>query len=215
MIAVVLAVGGWLATDDKSGIRFTPRQGLLLILLGYCFYTTLHADFPLEAKDKWEWVWKALAFAAFLPLTLRTRLRIESLLLFMILSAASIIIVGGIKTLGSGGGYGELNLMVTNNSGLYEGSTISTVAIALIPLIRWFSRHGTIFAPDWRVKTFCYALVFACLLIPVGTSTRTGLLCIVLLALLMLRDFKRPLVYLTALGCLGLMAVPFLPSAFL
>ena len=214
MLAVALAVAGWLAFDDKRDVRVAPRQFLIVLLLGYCFYTTLHADFPLEAKDKWEWVWKALAFAAFLPLTLRTRLRIESLLLFMVLSAASIIIVGGIKTVGSGGGYGELNLMVTNNSGLYEGSTISTVAIAIIPLIVWFTRHGTIFAPDWRVKTFCYALIFACLLIPVGTSTRTGLLCIGLLALLMIRDAKRKLVYLAALGCMGLAAVPFLPSAF-
>jgi O-antigen ligase len=64
------------------------------------------------------------------------------------------------------------------------------------------------------VKTFCYALIFACLLIPVGTSTRTGLLCIGLLALLSLRDTKRKLVYLAALGCLGLAAIPFLPSAF-
>lgn len=214
MIAVGLAVAGWLAVDDKRDVRVAPRQFLIVLLLGYCFYTTLHADFPLEAKDKWEWVWKALAFAAFLPLTLRTRLRIESLLLFMVLSAASIIIVGGIKTLGSGGGYGELNLMVTNNSGLYEGSTISTVAIAIIPLIVWFTRHGTIFAPDWRVKGFCYALIFACLLIPVGTSTRTGLLCIGLLALLMIRDAKRKFVYLAALGCLGLAAIPFLPSSF-
>ena len=214
MLAVALAVAGWLAFDDKKDVRVAPRQFLIVLLLGYCFYTTLHADFPLEAKDKWEWVWKALAFAAFLPLTLRTRLRIESLLLFMVLSAASIIIVGGIKTLGSGGGYGELNLMVTNNSGLYEGSTISTVAIAIIPLIVWFTRHGTIFAPDWRVKAFSYALIFACLLIPVGTSTRTGLLCIGLLALLMIRDTRRKFVYLAALGGLGLAAVPFLPSAF-
>jgi probable O-glycosylation ligase (exosortase A-associated) len=214
MIAVGLAVLGWLAFDDKRDVRVAPRQFLIVLLLGYCFYTTLHADFPLEAKDKWEWVWKALVFAAFLPLTLRTKLRIEALLLFMILSAASIIIVGGIKTLGSGGGYGELNLMVTNNSGLYEGSTISTVAIAIIPLIVWFSRHGTIFAPDWRVKGFSYALIFACLLIPVGTSTRTGLLCIGLLALLMIRDTRRKFVYLAALGCLGLAAIPFLPSSF-
>jgi len=214
MLAVALAVAGWLAFDDKKDVRVAPRQFLIVLLLGYCLYTTLHADFPIEAKDKWEWVWKALAFAAFLPLTLRTRLRIESLLLFMVLSAASIIIVGGIKTLGSGGGYGELNLMVTNNSGLYEGSTISTVAIAIIPLIVWFTRHGTIFAPDWRVKAFSYALIFACLLIPIGTSTRTGLLCIGLLALLMIRDTRRKFVYLAALGGLGLAAVPFLPSAF-
>jgi probable O-glycosylation ligase (exosortase A-associated) len=214
MLAVTLAVVGWLVFDDKKDVRVAPRQFLIVLLLGYCLYTTLHADFPLEAQDKWEWVWKALVFAAFLPLTLRTRLRIESLLLFMVLSAASIIIVGGIKTVGSGGGYGELNLMVTNNSGLYEGSTISTVAIAIIPLIVWFTRHGTIFAPDWRVKGFSYALIFACLLIPVGTSTRTGLLCIGLLALLMIRDTKRKFLYLGALGALGLAAVPFLPSSF-
>jgi probable O-glycosylation ligase (exosortase A-associated) len=214
LIAVGLSVLGWLAMDDKKDVRVAPRQLLIVLLLAYCFYTTKNADFKVEALDKWDWVWKALAFAAFLPLTLRTKLRIEALLLFMILSAASIIIVGGIKTLGSGGGYGELNLMVANNSGLYEGSTISTVAIAIVPLIVWFMRFGTIFPPDWKVKAFCLALIFACLLIPVGTSTRTGLLCIGLVALLMIRDTKRKVVYLAALGCLGLAAVPFLPSSF-
>ncbi|HVJ01059.1 MAG TPA: putative O-glycosylation ligase, exosortase A system-associated [Sphingomonas sp.] len=214
LITVALAVLGWLAFDDKRDVRIAPRQFLILLLLGYCWYTTTHADFPVDAKFKWDWVWKALAFAAFLPLTLRTRLRIEALLLFMVLSAASIIIVGGIKTILSGGGYGALNLMIENNSGLYEGSTISTVAIAIIPLILWFTRHGTVFAPDRRVKAFAYALVFACLLIPVGTSTRTGLLCIGLLAALLLRDARRKVVFITALGFLGLVAVPFLPSAF-
>jgi probable O-glycosylation ligase (exosortase A-associated) len=215
LIAVVLTVGGWLVADDKRGTRVTPRQGLIVLLLIYCYCTTLTADFPAEALDKWGWVWKCLAFAAFLPFTLRTKLRIESLLLVMVASAASIIIVGGIKTIASGGGgYGSLNLMVANNSGLYEGSTISTVAVAIIPLILWFTRHGTIFPPDWKVKAFCYALVFSCLLIPVGTSTRTGLLCIGLVALLMLRDAKRKVLYLCLLGVAGMIAVPFLPSAF-
>ena len=59
------------------------------------------------------------------------------------------------KTVASGGGYGVLNLMVTNNSDLYESSTISTIAIALIPIILWLARFGTIFPPDWRVKAFC------------------------------------------------------------
>jgi probable O-glycosylation ligase (exosortase A-associated) len=214
LIAVVLAVAGWAVADDKKDVRVAPRQLLILLLLIYCWITTLGADFPTEALTKWDWVWKALAFAIFLPLTLRTKLRIEALLAFMILSAAAIIIVGGIKTLASGGGYGELNLMVTNNSGLYEGSTISAVAIAIIPTILWFTRHGTIFPPDWRVKLFCYALVFACLLIPVGTSTRTGLLCIGLLAVLTLRDVKRRVLYLVMLGVVGLATVPLLPKSF-
>ncbi|QIG81987.1 putative O-glycosylation ligase, exosortase A system-associated [Stakelama tenebrarum] len=214
MVAAGLTVLGWLALDDKRDVRVVPRQGVLLLLLLYCAYTTHNADFPIEAQDKWEWVWKALAFAIFLPLTLRTKLRIEALLLFMVLSASSIIITGGVKTALGGGGYGQLSLMADINAGLYEGSTISTVAIAIIPLILWFSRYGTIFPPDWRVRTFCYALCFACLLIPVGTSTRTGLLCIALLAILMLRDAKRRMLYIGLMGAAGVMAIPFLPSAF-
>lgn len=214
LIAVALAVGAWLIADDKRGIRIAPRQVMIVVLLVYCGLTTATADFPVEALDKWDWVWKALAFAAFLPLTLRTRLRVESLLLFMILSAASIIIVGGIKTVVSGGGYGTLNLMVDSNSGIYEGSTISTVAVAIVPLIAWMARYGTIFPRDWRTTGFALALGFACLLIPVGTSTRTGLLCIALVALLSIRAVKRKAVYLGALGLMAVAAVPFLPSAF-
>jgi probable O-glycosylation ligase (exosortase A-associated) len=213
-IAVGLAAGAWLLADPKGDSRFAPRQGLILLLLGYCYLTTVNADFPVEAADKWEWVWKALAFAAFLPLTLRTRLRIEALLLFMVLSAASIIIVGGIKTAAGGGGYGQLNLMIEYNAGLYEGSTISAVAIAIIPVILWLMRFGTIFPPDWRVRTFALALVFACLLMPIGTSARTGLLCIGLLAVLMLRTVERRGLYLGAVAAVGLAAVPMLPSAF-
>ena len=214
MLAVAAAVGGWALADDKSDTRVAPRQFLLVALLGWCWWTTVHADFPLEAQTKWEWVWKALAFAIFLPLTLRTRLRIEALLLAMVFSASSIIIVGGIKTLASGGGYGELNLMVSNNSGLYEGSTISTVAVAIVPVILWLARWQTVFPKDWKVWGFALALCFACLLIPIGTSARTGLLCIALLAVLMLRDVKRRVLYVTGLALAGLAAVPMLPSAY-
>ena len=214
LIAVAMAVGGYLFVDDKADSRFAPHQALIVLLLLYCGATTMTADFPVEALDKWAWVWKALAFAVFLPLTLRTKLRIEALLLFMILSAATIIIVGGIKTAASGGGYGELNLMVDNNSGMYEGSIISTVAITIIPIILWFTRYGTIFPPDWRVRTFAYALIFACLLIPVGTSARTGLLCIALLVVLGLRSTKRRLLYIGGLALIAAVAIPNLPSTF-
>ncbi|WBH17260.1 putative O-glycosylation ligase, exosortase A system-associated [Sphingomonas radiodurans] len=214
LVAAGLAVIAWALIDDKRDSRFAPRQGLILLLLIYCGLTTRTADFPVEALEKWEWVWKNLAFAVFLPLTLRTRLRIEALLLFMLLSASSIIIVGGIKTLASGGGYGELNLMVSNNSGLYEGSIISAVSISIIPIVLWLAKYGTIYVPDWRVRWFCAGLIFACLLMPVGTSARTGLLCIALLAVLMLRDVKKRMMYLGTLALLGLVAVPFLPSAF-
>jgi probable O-glycosylation ligase (exosortase A-associated) len=132
----------------------------------------------------------------------------------MVLSAAAIVIVGGLKTLASGGGYGALNLMVDNNSGLYEGSTISTVAIAIIPVILWLARFGTVYPRDWRVRTFACALIFACLLIPVGTEARTGLVCIAVLAVVMLRDVKRRFLYLSLIGLAAVASVPFLPQSF-
>lgn len=214
LIAVIAAVMAWAIVDDKRDMRFAPRQFLLLLLLIYCGVSTSTADFPIEAAGKWEWVWKALAFAIFIPLTLRTRLRFETLSLFMVLSAASIIIVGGIKTLAGGGGYGTLNLMNSSNTGLYESSTIATVAIAIIPLIFFLMKNGTIFPPEWRVKLFGSALIFAALLIPVGTQARTGLICIAVLAVLLLRFTKRRFLYVGLAAAAALIATPMLPDSF-
>lgn len=213
-IAFLCAFGGWLIADNKRDSRFSGRQVLMVMLLCWCAYTTMIADFPVDAALKWSWVWKSLIFAIFLPLTLRTRLRIEALILVMILCASAIIVTGGIKTALSGGGYGALNLMVDDNSGLYEGSTISTVAIAIIPLIFWLARYGTIYQPDWRVRIYALALAGACVLIPIGTSTRTGLLCIVLLAALMIWHSKKRALLGGIFAMLALVALPLLPSAF-
>jgi probable O-glycosylation ligase (exosortase A-associated) len=213
-IVFLAAFAGWLIADSKAGSRFTFRQLLMAVLLLYCGWTTLGADFPLEALHKWDWVWKALLFAIFLPLTLRTRLRIESAILVMVLSAGAIIISGGIKSAAGGGGYGTLKLFVNDNTGLYEGSIISCVAIAIIPLILWLVNHGTVFPKDWRVKLFAAALIFACCLIPVGTQARTGLICLALLCVLALRTAKRRVLYFSLMAAAALIAVPFLPQSF-
>jgi probable O-glycosylation ligase (exosortase A-associated) len=160
-------------------------------------------------------VWKALLFAAFLPLTLRTRLRIEAAVLMLVLGIGTIIINGGIKTVLGGGGYGQLALLVRNNTGLYEGSILSTAAIAAIPLALWLARHGTIFKPDWRVYSFTGGLIFACLLIPVGTAARTGLICAAVLGVLMLRSVRYRFVYATVAGVALMAAIPFLPASYL
>lgn len=214
LIAFVAAFAGWLLLDSKAGSRITLRQGLIVALLGWCFITTLGADFPDSAWEKWGWVWKSLFFGAFLPLTLRTYLRIEAAALFMVLAAGSIIIPAGIKTLLSGGGYGTLASLVTDNTGLYEGSTLSTVAIAMIPLIMWVARNGTIFPKSWLTMGFGVALCFAALLVPIGTQTRTGLLCIALLAVLTLRSVRHRALFMAAGAGLLMLAVPFLPASY-
>ncbi|MEQ1495561.1 MAG: DUF5935 domain-containing protein [Novosphingobium sp.] len=214
LMAFVLAFAGWAMIDAKRDSRFTFRQGLIVVLLVYCGMTTMTADFPGPAAEKWAWVWKALLFALFLPLTLRTRLRIEAAALVMVLSVGAILISGGVKTLAGGGGYGTLRTLVAENSGIYEGSTLSTVAIAIIPLAWWLARHGTIF-PRGRLATlFAAALTFAAVLIPIGTQTRTGLLCLALLGVLALRNVKRRLLFIGGAVVLAVIAVPFLPDSY-
>lgn len=215
LIMFSLAILGWVIADKKDDVRIAPRQLLMAALLGYCALTTYFgADFPEAALDKWDWVWKAMIFAIFLPLAIRTRLRVEAVLLFMTLSLGALVIGAGIKTAMGGSGYGSFAMMVDNNSGLYEDSTLATAAIAFIPIILWFARHGTVFRPDWRVSAFCYAFVFACLLTPIGTQARTGLVCAAFLAVLMLRDARRRGLYIAGAALAGLIALPLLPNAF-
>ncbi|TCM16934.1 putative O-glycosylation ligase (exosortase A-associated) [Novosphingobium sp. PhB165] len=215
LMAFAAAFGGWLLFDDKRDTRFTFRQGLLTALLIYCAVSTLTAVYPEAAQEKWAWVWKALVFAIFLPFTLRTRLRIEAVALVMVLSASALIIDGGIKTAMGGGGYGSLRIFVESNTGLFEGSILSSVAIAIIPLILWLAKHGTIFPSDWRVKLFAAALIFACALIPVGTQARTGLVCLGVLCLFYLRTAKHKVLIAGGMALAVTLAVPFLPSSFL
>lgn len=214
LIAFGAAFAGWLVFDRKADVRFSFRQFLLLLLLAYCGLTTVMAEFPVDAAEKWAWVWKVLVFAIFLPLTLTSRLRIEAVALFLVLAIGTVVIDGGIKTALGGGGYGHLRFFVNEDSGIYESSTLATAAIAIIPLVLWLARFGTVFPPDWRVRLFAGALVFACLLIPVGTEARTGLLCIGVLAVLLLRSTRRRFLYMGLAGAVAMMAVPFLPQSF-
>lgn len=214
LVAFAAAFGGWLLLDRKEGARFTLRQLLMLLLLLYCWWTLSWAEFPEPASTKWDWVWKALLFAIFLPLTVTTRARIEGLALTLALSVATIVIGTGMKTVLGGGGYGSLKFFVKDNSGIYESSTLATVAIALIPLIFWFTRYGTVFRPHWTVNIFAAALVFASLLIPVGTEARTGLVCIAALGVLLLRYTQRRFLVMAAAGMIGVAALPFLPQSY-
>lgn len=215
LMAFAAAFGGWLLFDDKRDMRFNVRQGLLIALLVYCAISTFTAVYPDAAQEKWAWVWKALVFAIFLPLTLRTRLRIEAVVLVMVLAASALIIDGGIKTAMGGGGYGSLRIFVESNTGLFEGSILSSVAISIIPLILWLAKYGTIFPSDWRVKLFAAALIFACALIPVGTQARTGLVCLGVLCLFYLRTARHKVLIAGGMALAVVLAVPFLPPSFL
>jgi probable O-glycosylation ligase (exosortase A-associated) len=214
LIFAVSAVLFYLLFDDKRHTAFGLLQGLMLLFLGWITLSTSMAMIPEVAWIKWDAAWKAIAFGIFLPFVLQTRQRFEAAMLFIVLSVGVLTIGGGIKTLLGGGGYGTLSLLVDRNSGLYEGSTISAVAITVIPLILYLYSHNTIVPRNRLTWLLTAGLIFAALLIPVGTEARTGLVCIAVLAGLLLLRAKRKMVYAAGVAVLAVVAVPFLPDTF-
>lgn len=214
LITFILAFSGWLLFDNKKGSRLSFRQLVMISLLLYCGFTTFTiAAFPELAALKWDWAWKTLLFAIFLPFALRTPLRLEAATIVVVLSIAAIAISGSMKTLLGGGGYGVLVTLVNEDSGIYEGSIASTAAISTIPLLWWVVRHGTLFpAMNRYVVLFAVALTFALLLLPVGYVARTGLVCIVVLGVLLMRTVRHRFVFAGLAALVAVAAIPFLPA---
>lgn len=215
LIAFGAALVGWLFFDSGHRAGLSLQHSLILLLLLYCGATTLAADFPAEAAAKWAWVWKVLVFACFLPLTLSSRLRIEAAIATILLAGSAIIVSGGIKTLLSGGGYGALRLLMVSNNGLYESSTLSCFAIAIIPLILFITRKASVIKTSCWTRLYGLALCFACLLIPIGTEARTGLVCIAVLAFCLLRFVRYRALYLVTVAGLIALSPALLPESFI
>jgi len=217
-VPVSLVFGGaavlfFLLFDDKRNLGFGRLQVLLVLWLGWITFTTFNGQLP-DAWIKWDPASKAIIFGIFLPFVLRTRQRIEAAVMFMLLCIGAITISGGIKTLVGGGGYGSLNLLVDSNTGLYEGSTISAVAIALIPMILYAYSWNQIFPKQRLTLLLAAGLIFSAILIPVGTEARTGLICLGVLSFLLFLRAKRKMLIGAAAAVLAVAVVPVLPDSF-
>lgn len=212
LIFALAAVVFWLTENRR--LHISGLQLLLTAFLGWITATTLMSMLPEHAWIKWSAAWKAIAFGIFLPLVLTTERRIEAVLFTMVFCISSITISGGIKTLAGGGGYGTLRLLVDNNSGLYESSTIATVAIASITLILYLYRYNSIFKRNWLVKLMTAGLIFASLLIPIGTEARTGLIAMAVLGLFIFLSSRHKLRLAVAFAIVCAAAIPMLPKSF-
>ncbi|CCG40555.1 putative O-glycosylation ligase, exosortase A system-associated [Magnetospirillum molischianum] len=207
MIMSVATIGGYLLLDRVSPPRLTWGLKLLLLWAGWVTLTTTWAVVPGPAWEKWDWAFKTVCFGAFIPFLFRSRIQIESLLLVVLFSAAGSMIAFGIKTVISGGGYGMNLGLGSGNVGLAESSTLSMVAVALIPLILFLKTHSLI-APNsrWRPLAFNGMVAFA-LLTSLGTFARTGLVCMGVLALTLWWHSKRKVLFLLLVAGIGSVAM--------
>jgi len=204
------------AGDRKKNLRINIVQVFMLLFVGWFTLTSFRAVIQDSAVwFKWDAAWKSVIFGGlFLPLVLATRRRIEAALCLTILCVGLVTMSGAMKTLVGGGGYGQLKMIVDSNTGLYESSTISTVAIAIIPLILYAYKHSSLVGRTKWTKVIAIGLCASSLLIVIGTEARTGLVCTTALAGMYFLRSRRKLLFALLGGIVISAAIPALPQTF-
>lgn len=184
LISVIFTFVLYLTKDRKA----VPKFDSIMFLIGFfAFWITVTTTFSFPelqvlAWFKWKSSFYSLLFALFLPFIFRTRIQLEALLLIIIFSASTIFFSAGIKTALGSGGYGQLAIMGQQNTGLSESSTLAAVCVMLIPLMHYCIKNSLIFPQNKLSKLFFLGLIVLALLTVVGTSARTGLIAIIVLA---------------------------------
>jgi probable O-glycosylation ligase (exosortase A-associated) len=181
-IAALLAI---FAVPKDKNPRAPAQTWILVLLAAWMTLSLLWAVAPASsAIEKWDTAFKSLTFCAILPLLIRTRVQLEAALWVLLLSGASHCIAVGIKTIITGGGYGQMTGLIQSNYGFGEGSTLSMFAVMLIPLCAYLGKHNTLMPQPRLVPLAMLAVSALCILAVVGTHARTGIISMLVLAVL-------------------------------
>lgn len=206
-IAALAMLGQYMAKDRK----YLPRFGSILLLLtlfaAWVTLTTMMSPVGERAWHKWDWAFKVLLFALFIPFVFRSRIQIEAFILVFIFSAATIFASAGVKTMLGSGGYGVLAVMGGGNSGLAEGSTLAVVCAMLVPMVIYIMRNTLLFPKNLFTHCFFLGIIVTALATVVGTSARTGIVAVGVLALVSILKSKKKLWWLSGIALAGVLVM--------
>ena len=196
--------------------RAPPRIGMMLLLTGamvvWMTASLSWAVAPNSAWLKWDWAYKTVLFAGFMPFVFRSRVQIEALLQVHILGSSMHLLAVGIKSFLSGGGY-KLNLtLLPTDLGLSESSGMATVSLMFIPLLLFLRRHSLLVPWPWMRNTFYVSFAAFCVPAAIGTGARTGIVCMVVLGGLYWLQSRKKLLSGFAIAILGVLVLIFSPE---
>lgn len=176
MIMGSLAVALYFLFDRRSPPQLRLITVLQLALAAWVTLTSMWAQLPDVAWEKWDWAFKTLVFSAFIPFTIRSRVQIEAFLQVYMFSLAANLVPFGLKMAISGGGYGQDLSLGGGNTGLSEGSTLAAVSVMTIPLYLYLRQHAILIPKSFLFRSIYLLLSGLSVLTTVGTFERTGLI---------------------------------------
>jgi putative inorganic carbon (hco3(-)) transporter len=201
------AVVSYFALDRRSPPPLMLPTVLQLLMAIWMTTTLLWAELPDRAWIKWDWAFKAMLFAAFVPLVIRSRVQIEAFIQTYVFSLAANYVPFGLKVLLSGGGYGQNLGLVAGNTGLSEGGQLSTVCLMAVPLALVLGKHGQLI-PRLPMMKVAYAAVAALAIITaIGTYERSALLGLIALAIYMFIRSRRKVMFGAVAGITAIIII--------
>jgi putative inorganic carbon (HCO3(-)) transporter len=191
MIMGSVALVGYILLDRRSPPPWTLQTALHVGLAIWVSLTLVWAQMPEAAWIKWDWAFKTVAFAAFIPYVIRSRVQIEAFAQTYVISLAANFVPFGLKVLMSGGGYGRNLGLQAGNAGLAEGGLLSTSCLMAVPLAIFLASHSQLM-PRLKILQLAYWGIAALAIVTaLGTYERSALLGLVVLGAYMWVSSKR------------------------
>jgi putative inorganic carbon (hco3(-)) transporter len=205
MIMGAVALGGYLVLDRRSPPPLTLQTGLQVTMAIWITLTLIWAQVPSAAWEKSDWAFKTVAFAAFIPFVIRSRVQIEAFVQTYVFSLAANFMPYGLKVLISGGGYGMDLGLEGGNSGLGEGGFLSTSCLIAVPLAIFLASHSQL-VPKFKLMPVAYwAIAGLAIATALGTYERSALVGLVVLGIYMWIRTKHKFgfgIVMTVVACL-------------
>ena len=193
MIMGLVALGGYFLMDRRSPPPLTLQTMLQVVMAIWVTMTLIWAQVPGAAWEKWDWAFKTIAFATFIPFIIRSRVQIEAFAQTYVFSLAANFVPYGLKVLISGGGYGTNLGLQAGNSGQAEGGLLSTSCLMAVPLAIFLASHSQLI-PKFKVMPLAYwGIAGLAVTTALGTYERSALIGLVILGIYMWGRSKRKL----------------------
>jgi probable O-glycosylation ligase (exosortase A-associated) len=197
-VALIMGAGSfltYLALDRRSPPPLMLQSVLQIAMAIWMTASLLWAEVPSRAWDKWDWAFKAMVFAAFVPLVIRSRVQIEAFVQTFVFSLAANFVPFGIKVLISGGGYGQNLGLLSGNGGLAEGGYLSTVCLMAVPLALYLGAHGQLIPRIPMIRVAYIVVATLAVVTALGTYERSAVIGLVVLGIYMFLRSRRKLVF--------------------
>jgi putative inorganic carbon (hco3(-)) transporter len=176
MIVGLVTIVSFIFSKEKKEMVWTRETVILLIFVGWMFFTTFFAVNPTWAWFQWDKVWK-IQFMIFLTvLIIKERQHLHWMIWVIALSLGFYGVKGGIFTIVNGGAY-----RVQGPGGTFIGGNneIALAMIIALPLIRYLHLQET---RKWIKMGLAGAMVLTAVA-AIGSQSRGGLVAMAAMGL--------------------------------